>query len=652
MLVTQYVKQNDVCEVMVRCKRTTMQVFKKLFQYYLWIVGIFFIGRVGLFLWQYDRFANEDVNYWLSFVYGLKMDTMVASMLLIVPLAILAFSPKVLAKISNYILRLYFVAVLGFLIYMENATFPFFNQYDVRPNFKFVEYLEYPVEVFNMLLADFKLPLSIAFVMIAIFVWFFMRFTKESFTEVLQIPWMKRAIWFLPIALLLFIGIRSSFGHRPANISDAMYSSNRIVNEVTKNSLYAVGYAIYANKKYSTKSIKLYGKMSSSESLERMQKVLGIEGNDLNATSPFTRTEKTHFATKKKKNLVIFLQESLGFQFVIPKITPNLLKLKKESLWFEEVYSNGTRSVRGIAGITAGFLAVPGKGVVKRTKSQSNFFTFAKLLKPLGYHTMFLYGGEARFDNMRSWFLGNGFDEIVEQKDYENPAYVATWGVSDEDLVDKGNEKFSKLYKEGKPFAALMFSSSNHSPFDIPTGRINEVKKGENCVENAIQYADYAIGKFFDKAKQLPYYKDTIFVVIADHNIRVYGDDVVPVDMFHIPALILGEGVKAKVYNKIVSQPDVLATAIDYLGRDLEYPILGKSIFSDSKKDVSLMQFNENYALKVGDKVAVVRPRAVAQTFKYVNKRLVSTSHDVELEKDALAFVIGLNHLYDGQLFR
>jgi len=145
------------------------------------------------------------------------------------------------------------------------------------------------------------LPLSIAFIMIAIFIWFFMRFTKESFTDVLQMPWKKRAIWFLPIALLLFIGIRSSFGHRAANISDAMYSTNRILNEVTKNSLYAVGYAIYANKKYATKSIKLYGKMSSSESLERMQKVLGIEGNDLNDTSPFTRTEKTHFATKKKR---------------------------------------------------------------------------------------------------------------------------------------------------------------------------------------------------------------------------------------------------------------------------------------------------------------------------------------------------------------
>lgn len=627
-------------------------MIKKLFSYYLLIVLVFFLGRAALFIVYFDRFSDSGVNYWLSFAYGLKMDTMVASMLLIIPLIVLSFSPSSLAKISNLFLRLYFVMVLSFLIYIENATFPFFVQYDVRPNFKFVEYLEYPVEVFNMIIADYKLALSITFIMIGLFAWFFLRITKNSFLSVLQTPLLKRALLFLPLALLLFIGIRSSFGHRAANISDAMYSTNRIVNEVTKNSLYSIGYAMYTNKMYATKAIKLYGRMSTEEALKRMQRTLGIEGNDFSAASVFSRMEKTHFPSAKKKNLVIFLQESLGYQFVTPEITPQLLKLKKEAIWFSEAYSNGTRSVRGIAGVTAGFLAVPGKGVVKRTKSQSDFFTFSSLLKPLGYHTMFIYGGEARFDNMRSWFLGNGFDEIIEEKDYVNPKAVSTWGVSDEDLVIKSNERFSALHKEGKPFAALMFSSSNHSPFDIPEGRVEPIKKGVKCVENAIQYADYAIGEFFREAKKLPYYKDTVFVVIADHNIRVYGDAAVPVNMFHIPALIVGEGVEAKVYDGLISQPDVLATALDLMGQDLKYPILGKSVFSDLKKGVNLMQFNENYALRVDDKVAIVRPQKPAETFMYVEKHLVPTEHDVELEKDALAFVIGLNHLYDKRLFR
>jgi phosphoglycerol transferase MdoB-like AlkP superfamily enzyme len=629
-----------------------MLLAKKLFRYYLLITLIFFIGRLALFTLYFDRFSDSGVEYWLTFLYGLKMDTIVASMLLVIPLILLSFSPQIVNRITNFILRIYFLVVIGFLIYIENATFPFFNQYDVRPNFKFVEYLEYPVEVFNMLIADFKLPLTIAFVMIAIFSWIFMKSTKNSFIEVLKTPLKSRALWFLPLAILLFIGIRSSFGHRPANISDAMYTTNRVVNEITKNSLYSVGYAIYANKRYATKAIKLYGKMPIDEVLERMQNRLGVSGNDLKSNSPFLRVENSHFKTAKKRNLVIFLQESLGYQFVTQKITPNLLKLKKDAIWFNQAYSNGTRSVRGIAGTTAGFLAVAGKGVVKRTKSQNGFFTFGSLLKPLGYHTMFLYGGEARFDNMRSWFLGNGFDEIVEQKDYKNPSFVATWGVSDEDLAKKANERFNQLYKEGKPFAGLMFSSSNHSPFDIPKDKTDEVIPDTKCVENAVKYADYAIGEFFKEAKKLPYYKDTIFVVVADHNIRVYGDDVVPINMFHIPAMIIGEGVEAKEYNDLTSQPDVLATAIDYLGKDLTYPILGHSIFSDKKKNINLMQFNETYALRVDNQVAVVQPNQPAQTFEYKDEHLVASKHNLELEKDALAFVLGLNYLYDKQKFK
>jgi phosphoglycerol transferase MdoB-like AlkP superfamily enzyme len=271
----------------------------------------------------------------------------------------------------------------------------------------------------------------------------------------------------------------------------------------------------------------------------------------------------------------------------------------------------------------------------------------------LGYHNIFLYGGEARFDNMKSWFIGNNFDEVIEQKDYKNPAFVATWGVSDEDLVDKANKRFEDLYQKGVPFSALMFSSSNHTPFEYPEGRIEPVEyENKYSLKNAVKYADYAIGKFFDDAKKLEYYKDTIFVVVADHNIRVYGDDIVPIDMFHIPALIIGDGVTPQVYPKQSSQPDILATALDYLGKKFKYPILGNSIFSDNKKDINLMQFNENYALRVGDKVAVIEPNKKAQTFIYKDKKLILTEDNIELQKDLLAFILALDYVYREQKFR
>jgi len=628
-----------------------MQIFVKLFRYYLGMIAIFVIGRLGLFVWQYDRFAAQEPNAYLSFLYGLKIDTMATSILLVIPLVVLCFTPKVLSKVADKFLQIYFLVVYSALIYIEIATFPFFAEYDVRPNFKFVEYLAYPKEVINLILTDYKVPLVIALFTIGAFAYVFIKRSKNSFVAVLQMALWKRALLFVPFGVLLALGIRSSLGHRPANISDVMFSSNRIINEVSKNSIYSVGYAIYSNKKFSAKVAKKYGKMDIKEALSRVSKRLGIEGNDIDSNNPFARVEKSHFKTDRKKNLVIFLQESLGYQFVSQEITPQLLKLKKEGIWFDELYSNGTRSVRGIAGTTAGFLAVPGKGVVKRSKSQNNFFTFASLLKPFGYHSMFIYGGEARFDNMRSWMLGNGFDEVIEQKDYTNPNFVATWGVSDEDLVIKANERFNQLYKQNKPFATLMFSSSNHKPFEIPDGKITNIKDGY-CVENAVKFADYAIGRLIQLAKASPYYKDTVFVIVSDHNIRVYGKDVVPVDMFHIVGLILGQDIKPQIYTRQASQPDILATALDLLGQDFRYPILGKSIFSDKKADINLMQFNENYALRVGDSVAVLVPNKKPQTYIYQDKHLIKTKHNKELQKDALAFVTVLNYLYDKQKYR
>ncbi|RKZ78880.1 MAG: LTA synthase family protein, partial [Gammaproteobacteria bacterium] len=274
-------------------------------------------------------------------------------------------------------------------------------------------------------------------------------------------------------------------------------------------------------------------------------------------------------------------------------------------------------------------------------------------LKPYDYQTLFLYGGESRFDNMKSWFSGNGFDHIIDQSKFKNPSFVGTWGVSDEDLVIRANEEFKTLHKNDQKFAAVMFSTSNHSPFDFPEGKIDLVEGVEEKSDtNAIKYADYAIGQFIEQARKEEYYKDTIFVIVSDHNIRVYGDDMVPVDMFHVPAIILGDDVQPLVYDKITTQPDVLATALDLLGLDLEYPIMGYSIFSDNKQNVSLMQFHESYALRSDDTVAVIRPDKAPVTFLYQNKHLVETESDVELEKDALAFIIVLDYLYNEKLYK
>jgi len=600
----------------------------------------------------------------LSFVYGLRMDTIAVSYLLILPTLILALSPKLLAQGLEKLLRFYFLFIILVMVYMENATFPFFAEYDVRPNYKFVEYLEYPKEVFAMIFAEYKLAMLFSGIMMFFVGRFYWKRSENDFVNVFEEAYWKRILVLVPIALLLFIGIRSSFGHRAANNSDAMYSTNRVINEITKNTMYSVAYSIYANKKFSSKVLKQYGQMSIDEALSRVRNRLDINSTD--EMSIFSRLEKTHFKHDKPKNLVIFLQESIGAQFSASSggevgIMPNFDALSKEGVSFTDLYSNGTRSIRGIAGVVAGNFAVPGKGILKRPKSQNDWFTIARLFKPLGYETSFIYGGESRFDNMKGWFLGNGFDKVIDEATMPDPSYVGTWGICDEEVVGYADKEFRSLNDANKPFMSVVFSTSNHTPFDFPDGKI-ELIDGveEKSVKNAIKYADFAIGEMIKKAKEGGYYDNTVFLIVSDHNVRVYGQDSVPVNMFHILGLILGGGIEAKVYTKTTTHPDIIATALDLVGADFTYPILGHSIFSDKKQELALMQFNNNYALMIKDKVAILRPGKIPNTYTYnrdenlelTDKHLITIEHDTELEKDVLAFIVVMNHLYDKSLYR
>jgi len=630
-------------------------MLRELLKIYLLFIALFFLGRLGLYGLYFDRLG--DISFTeslLSFLYGLKLDTMTASIILIIPALLLSLTPQVLAKYVGRFLNGYVLVFLLIVLYIENATFPFVAQYDVRPNYLFIEYLKYPQEVTSMILKEYPLQLAVALGMLLLMGWSYLRFSPLRLVEAIQTPLWKRLLLFPIVVAVLFIGIRSSFGHRPANISDALYSTNRMANEIAKNSLYSIGYA-YKSYTKEGNLIKPYGKMELSEAYARVGKKLALNPNQ---EFPFNRLEPTRFKTQKPKNLVIFIQESMGSQFVgfsggDTAITPNMEKLSHDGIAFTNLFSNGTRSIQGLAGMSSGYLPLPGEGVVKRNKSQSDFFTVAALLKPYGYKSSFIYGGEGRFDNMRSWYMGNGFDEVIEQKDYQNPSFVSTWGVSDEDLVLKANEKFKSHAAKGEKFVSVMFSSSNHSPFELPEKKIDFITgKPKYGVENAVKYADFAIGRLFELAKKESYYKDTVFVVVADHNVRVYGDDLVPVNMFHIPALIVSDGVKAQKVDTLTTQPDVLATALDMIGVDLTYPILGHSIYSDKKQEVALMMFNDNFALRDHEKVAIIQPNKEALTFTYENEHLKLSPHDKELERDALAFVTVMDDMYNKKLFR
>ncbi|MFW3339951.1 LTA synthase family protein [Aliarcobacter butzleri] len=632
-----------------------MKLIKELFKVYLLFVALFLIGRFFFYLLYFERF--NDISFFeslLTFIYGLRMDTIVICIILVIPTIFLAITPKIFSNFISKFLSIYILFFLLIALFIECASFPFFAQYDLRPNYLFIEYLDYPQEVTSLLFKDYKFQFIAVFILIIATIKIYSKSKFINFEQVFKQNYISRILILAPILLVLFLGIRSSLGHRPVNISDALYSTNRVINEITKNSLHSLGYAYYSNKK-AENNISKYGKIDIKEAYKVASLAIGIDYKD--EKKPFYREVKSKLASKKQKNLVIFIQESMGAQFTgfIGKqnFTPNLDNLAQDYLSFTNLYSNGTRSVRGLAALTSGTLPINGVEVIKRNKSQEDYFTVASLLKPYGYKSSFIYGGEARFDNMKGWYLGNGFDEVIEQKDFTNPIFTSTWGVSDEDLVIKANEKFKSYYENNEKFVSVMFSSSNHMPFELPDGKIEFEKNiPKTSVENAIKYADFAIGKFFELAKKEDYFKDTVFVVIADHNVRVYGDQIVPIDMFQIPAVIVSSDIPHQIFTNLTSQADVLATALDLIGIDLSYPILGNSIFKDNKKNINLMIFDEIYAYRKEDKVVILVPNMPIKTYLYKDKKLIEIENDLVLEKEALSLIYVLDDMYKNKSYK
>jgi len=628
-------------------------------------IAVFFIAalaflsltRIGFILWKWDR-VNAVDGLWTVLGFGVRMDVVVLCIALALPILLSLVLPAggAVRKIWNRILAAWLTVYAVVFVFMEAATPSFVDQYDNRPNRLFFEYLDHPREVFSTLWAAYKLPLILAAVLVILAAW---GTWKGSLALSRQSrPWgvVKRVIVLPLVLLVLFAGARSSFSHRPVNMSTTAFSNDPLVNQLGVSSTYSLGYAA-SRMKDESNSVKFYGKMPQDEVIQRVHKEMNLPENAFtNADIPTLHRQIPLAKREKPLNLVIILEESLGSSYVkslggVP-LTPELEKLSQQGLWFTNLYATGTRSVRGIEAVITGFPPTPARSIVKLGLSQQNFFTLGRLLKEHGYGTEFIYGGDSQFDNMRGFLLSNGFDQVIDEKQFTDWIFRGSWGVSDEDIFARTHQEL--LAHGDKPFLTFVFSVSNHSPFEFPDDRIELYEQPKNSRYNAVKYSDYALGKFFEQAQKSPYWDNTIFLVVADHEDRVFGDALVPIKYFHIPALILGADVKPEHYNKVASQMDLAPTVLSLMGIDSIHPMQGRDLLQVPNDDPgrAVMQFGNNQAYMVGDQVVIHTPNKPASQFVYREEKLEPTEINPDLVRDALAQAIWPTIAYREKRYR
>ncbi|MBU2024922.1 MAG: LTA synthase family protein [Gammaproteobacteria bacterium] len=614
------------------------------------------LSRLLLMIWKYDRI--DSAADWITLLgFGLRIDIASISYIIGIPavISLLISGIPYINRIWDLLTRIWLTCTFVLLIFMEASTPPFIEEYSLRPNRLFVEYLLYPKEVFSMLIEGHKLTLLLTSLISTITVILaYQFFRKQRIVKLPQPKWFERPVLVVIIFCLAFLGARSSLQHRPINPSYTAFTNDPLVNSLTLNSTYSLMYAV-SQMADEVSSFELYPEMSQDRVIAEIHKAMGLDKDQFTSEDlPTLHMQQATQRFDRPKNLVIILEESLGAQFVgslggLP-LTPEYDKLVPEAWSFNNLYATGTRSVRGIEAVITGFVPTPARSTVKLPNSQTNFFTIAKLLGKQGYDTNFIYGGGAHFDNMKTFFLGNGFNSIIEEKDFVNPEFVGSWGVSDEDLFTKANQDFVAKSKTGKPFFSLVFSSSNHDPFEFPDNKIELYNTPKATRENAVKYSDHSIGHFFKLAKQEDYWKDTVFLVVADHDARTTRSDLVPIPSFHIPALIIGDGIKPKSDSRLVSQIDLAPTLLSLIGVDSEHPMIGQDLtkVGDNYVGRAIMQFNENQAFLKGNKVVILQPKKSPKTFSYKDLTL-TPSDDVseDLINQAIAHPLLGTWLYN-----
>ncbi len=288
-------------------------------------------------------------------------------------------------------------------------------------------------------------------------------------------------------------------------------------------------------------------------------------------------------APERRLNVVLISIESLSAEYSgtygrKDTLTPNLDALAKDSMVFGDLWANGTRTVRGLEALSLSVPPTPGESIVKREKNEG-LFTLGQVFRSKGYHSQFLYGGYGAFDNMNYFFGNNGYDvhDRTEIPDKEIH-HANVWGVSDEDLYTMAMKRFDADAEKGQPFFAHVLTTSNHRPYTFPSGR-GSWPQGKR--ESAVAYTDWAVGDFLRRARTHSWFKNTIFVITADHCASSAGIAALPAFRYRIPLWLYAPGghVAPGRLDRMVSQIDIPPTILGLLGVDYYSQFYGVDVF-------------------------------------------------------------------------
>ncbi len=584
------------------------------------IALLFTLFFTNLFPKDYNKDLYKVLEYYVIFRFAIYL--------------FLCFqSPDFRKKWRTFILLfLIFIAVF-LLLFNVISEIVFWQEFSGRYNFIAVDYLVYTHEVIGNIRESYPVTTIITSVTLVTLIVLIILRKRVRNAVWLVANWKRRIVYAL---VLLSIPAIFLFTIKPVWAS---FSSNNYANELAGNGIYQFIQAFQNNE---LDFYKFYKTIPDDEAFAIVRKELGISGTE---TRTIERDVKA-ILPERRMNVVLISVESLSADFMsafgnTKSITPQLDSLAAHSLFFTKTYASGTRTVRGLEALSLSIPPTPGQSIVKRPENE-NLFSLGSVFKSKGYITQFIYGGYAYFDNMSYFFSHNNYDVI--DRSAIKPAdihYANIWGVADEDLFNMALLRMDENYQTGKPFFSQVMTVSNHRPFTYPENRI-DIPSSNQSREGGVKYTDFAIGNFIKQAAEKPWFKNTLFVVVADHCASSAGSAYLPVTGYHIPLLIFAPSLlEPKKIDKLTAQIDIPPTILGLLNFSYKSKFFGVDVLDST--NISERAFISTYqglGFLENNKLVIQSPLKKINMFQpdFTNGKSLKIKSVDSLERKAIAF--------------
>jgi phosphoglycerol transferase MdoB-like AlkP superfamily enzyme len=559
--------------------------------YFFWLL-FFALNRIVFELYFFDKLNESSIReVLLTFLYSLRIDSSTAGYIAALPILLYVVGWLFRSiSIPNSWLRIYTIICICIVSFTTIIDLNIYREWGTKINYRaFAYFFESPKEaIASSGNAPVFLSLSISLLLLFAGIFLSKRIIANPTFPELNI-FVK-----LPVAVLLlgvtFLTIRGGWQVSTMNQSMAYFSNKPILNHAALNTQWNLIHSIINNSKSSKNPFIYLPEKQASELVDSLYHQL-----TLSKTPDILHIQRPNVVVLMLESFTADVIESMGGE---QGVTPHFDDLISQGILFDHIYSASDRTDKGIIGILSAFPAQAIKKVMTENTKQEKLPAISQVFKNADYETSFYYGGQSEFTNLKSYLLSHDFNNLVDQNAFEKKDMNSKWGAYDDVVL---NKQLSDLNRSKQPFFSALMTLTNHEPFELPTKPHFPGKEKGDMFRSTAFFTDSCLSDYFSKAKKQAWYKNTLFILVADHGHYLPGSIYEPYHpgKYRIPLLFFGEVIKEEFrgtkIHKLGNQTDIAATLFTQLNLPFDQFKWSKDLLNAESKDFAFFNWDNGF---------------------------------------------------------